>query len=265
MISGVRILLLGLFLLWGLALPGRAAPDLPESLEKFQYRVSLGGWSEVAQAQLVLKELGPGRYLAEFTGEPQGAWRLLQRWLPERYQTEMVLAEGRLKPQLFREVFYSWGERITKEYRFDYGQGRLEMWRQAGDRKMVKEWQVPLQEAVYDPLSLWYNARLGAFGPLAPGETLRVAALPTPDPEEMVIRIGAGNPEGRKVMIMIKENPSGEERGPFFVSFSPKWAPQLAWMRVPPLGKLTGHLLDPDAAMNLAFPPLPAHSPGENR
>ncbi|OGP74923.1 MAG: hypothetical protein A2Y80_08205 [Deltaproteobacteria bacterium RBG_13_58_19] len=265
MISWVRLSLFCLLLFLALPLTGGAAPDFPEALENFQYRISLGAWPEVARAQLVLKELGPGRYLAEFTGEPQGAWRLLRRWLPERYQTEMALVEGRLKPLLFREIFYNWGERVTKEYRFDYGQGRLEMWRQGGSREMVKKWQVPLKEPVYDPLTLWYNARLGAFGPLAGGETLRVPALPTPDPEDLIIHISPGTNQGRKVMIIVKENASGQERGPFFLSFSPEWAPQQGWMRVLPFGKLMGHLLDTGAAGNFAFPPFPPNGPGEKK
>ena len=65
-----------------------AAPDIRENLE---YQVSLGPWSDVARVHLVLKELKPGHYLAEFSGAAQGMWKLLSRWLPERYQTEMRL------------------------------------------------------------------------------------------------------------------------------------------------------------------------------
>src|SRR4030043_118856 len=79
-----------------------AAPDIRENLE---YQISLGPWSDVARVHLVLKELQPGHYLAEFSGAAQGIWRLLSRWLPERYQTEMLYQDGRLQPLVYREEF----------------------------------------------------------------------------------------------------------------------------------------------------------------
>ena len=79
-----------------------AAPEVRENLE---YQVSLGPWSDVARVHLVLKELKPGHYLAEFSGAAQGMWKLLSRWLPERYQTEMVYRDGRLQPVVYREEF----------------------------------------------------------------------------------------------------------------------------------------------------------------
>ena len=90
-----RLLLLVLLLLQ-LApgpLPVAAAPA-PVIRENLEYQVSLGPWSDVARVHLVLKELEPGRYLAEVSGAAQGMWQLSSRWLPERYQTEMVLPGG---------------------------------------------------------------------------------------------------------------------------------------------------------------------------
>ena len=88
--------LLAMLLLIALWLPGppaNAAPT-PVILENLEYQISLGPWSDVARVHLVLKELEPGHYLAEFSGAAQGMWHLLSRWLPERYQTEMVLPGG---------------------------------------------------------------------------------------------------------------------------------------------------------------------------
>ena len=155
----------------------------------------------MARVHLVLKELEPGHYLAEFSGAAQGMWHLLSRWLPERYQTEMVLREGRLVPLVYREEFISKGQHVQKEYRFDHERGRLSLWRQADGGETVKKWQTPLQGPVYDLLTLFYNVRLGAFGPLPGGATLRVMLLPTPAPQEMVFAIGPVTEDGRKVMM----------------------------------------------------------------
>ena len=147
--------------------------------------------SDVGRVHLVLKELEPGHYLAEVSGAAQGVWQLSSRWLPERYQTEMIYREGRLVPLVYREEFISKGKHVLKEYRFDHERGRLTLWRQAEGGEKVKKWEVPLKGPVYDLLSLFYNVRLGVFGPLPGGTTLRVMVLPTPEPQEMVFVIGA--------------------------------------------------------------------------
>ena len=180
--------------------PAAAAPA-PAIREDLEYQISLGPWSDVGRVHLVLKELEPGRYLAEVFGAAQGMWQVTSRWLPERYQAEMVYRDGRMVPLLYREEFLSQGRKVMKEYRFDHERGRLTLWRQAQGREKVKKWEVPLKGPVYDPLTLFYNVRLGVFGPLPGGTTLRVTVLPTPDPREMVFMIGAVSDPGRKVML----------------------------------------------------------------
>ena len=98
--------------------------------EDLEYQISLGPCADVGRVHIVLKELEPGRYLAEVSGAAQGVWQLTSRWLPERYQTEMVYREGRLVPLLYREEFINQGQKVMKEYRFDHERGRLTLWRQ---------------------------------------------------------------------------------------------------------------------------------------
>jgi hypothetical protein len=235
------VLGLALALQIGVASPGAAAP-VPTVLEKLEYQVSLGVWDDVARARVTFTALEPGRYQAEFTVALQGAWRLLDRWLPERYRTEMVYRQGRLLPLLYREEFRSKGKRIVKEFRFDYDRATLELWRNAGGRGFSLEWRLPLKEPMYDPLTFCYNLRLGVFGELPSGETLRVAGIPFPDPWELVFRVLPGEGASRQVRIMVREKISGKESGPYFVNFDPELTPQNAWTRVL-LGKLGGQLL----------------------
>jgi len=233
------IFLLALLLL-GLAGPVGSAPVL----ENLPYRVSLGPWEQVGEVNLTLRETEPGRYLAEFSGGAKGVWSLLSRWLPDWYRTEMILKNGRLQPLIFREKFQKDGHRVVKEYRFDYQNNRLECWRQSDERPSTREWQVPLKEAVYDPLSLFYNIRMGAFGPLTAGETWRFQTIPTPDPEEIVLSLGPDTGQIRKVMLTVREK-SGHERGPYFFQVGPEGVPRTAWIRVLRFGKLSGQLRDP--------------------
>lgn len=232
--------------------PAAAAPEFKESLD---YQVSLGPWDDVARVHLILQELAPGRYRAEFTGAAQGLWRLLSRWLPERYTTEMVFRDGRLQPLVYREEFMNQGQHVLKEYRFDYEHGRLTLWRQADGGRKVKKWQVPLKEPVYDLLSLFYNARLGTLGPLPGGATVKVAFLPTPKPQELVFRFGEMTDQGRKVMLNYRQPDTGTVDH-YFIYLNPEQVPTLAWARVTFFGKLSGRLLNAGEIGKTGLPAL---------
>ena len=239
----------------------------PDTREDLHYQVSLGPWDNVALVHLVLKELQPGHYLAEFSGAAHGMWKLLNRWLPERYQTEMIYRDGRLLPLVYREEFQYHGKRILKEYLFDYEHGRLTLWSQSDGGKTVREWEVPLQEPVYDLLSLFYNVRLGALGPAPGGATLRVAVLPAPEPQELVFRIGPETDQGRKVMLNCRQ-PGSSAEDHYFIFFNPERVPTLVWTRVSFFGKLAGRLLNPDEVRKeglLALSPPATATPGAPR
>ncbi len=210
------------------------------NLEDLQYRVSLGAWQDLARVNLTFRQLGPGRYLAEATTRVEGVWRLASRWLPESYQTEMVYREGQLRPLVYREVFHAKGKRVCKETRFDYDAGRISLRRQVEGREKDEVWQAPMKGPIYDPLSICYNLRLGAFGPLAPGQSLHLSGIPYPKPEEITLSLGPD----REVMVSVKETDSLGEITPIFVSFDPKWVPTQAWTRVQPVGKVTGELVN---------------------
>jgi hypothetical protein len=223
--------------------PGPAAAG-PETLEELHYRVSLGPWHDVARVHLVLKETEPGHYLAEFSGAAQGMWRLLNRWLPERYQTEMVYQDGRLLPLVYREEFQDKGQHFLKEYRFDYERGCVTLWRQVDGGEKTKRWETSLSEPVYDLLSLFYNVRLGVLGPAPGGASLRVAVLPAPEPRELLFRIGPDTDQGRKVMLNYRP-PGASTEDHYFIYLNPDQVPTLAWTRVAVFGKLAGRLLNP--------------------
>jgi hypothetical protein len=230
-------------------------------LEDLEYRVSLGICQDVARVHVRLTQEGPDRYRAEFAAAAQGVWSLLNRWLPERYETEMALEDGRFKPLVIREKFQSRGRQIHKEYRFDYSRGVLEIWRAVEPGPLEKICQTALKEPTYDHLSLFYNLRLGVFGPLVPGQTLRFALLPTPEPRELIWRLGPqDSPGGRRVMAEIKGTKDADEAGPFYLVCSPQGLLQQAWIRVPVLGKLSGQLLNAAGHLEEGLPGLPKSS-----
>ena len=263
----IRVLLL-LVLLLHLA-PGPikvAATPEPVVREDLEYQISLGPCADVGRVHLVLKELEPGRFQAEVFGAAQGMWQVTSRWLPERYQTEMIYREGRLVPLLYREAFISQGKRVVKEYHFDHERGHLSLWRQTEGGDKVKKWEIPLKTPVYDPLSLFYNIRLGVFGPLPGGTTLRVMGLPTPEPREMVFAIGSVSDLGRKVMLDYRRSES-RVVSQYFIFLSPEQVPTLSWTQVPLFGKLAGRLMNPEVIRKeglLALPPAASPLPKAN-
>ena len=252
-----RVWLISIWLLLGLA-PGAvaAAPDVRENLE---YQVSLGPWSDVARVHVVLKELQPGHYLAEFSGAAQGMWKLLSRWLPERYQTEMVYRDGRLQPVMYREAFQEKGHKVLKEFHFDYEHRQLTHWRQVDGGENTKEWEVPLTGPVYDLLSLLYNVRIDALGPAPGGATLRVMALPNPKPQELVFCIGATTDQGTNVMVN-SPSPGRGDPDQYFIIFNPERVPTQVWTRVGLFGKLAGRLVNPGEIRKEGLVGLPASS-----
>jgi len=233
-----------------------AAAPTPVTLEKLDYQVSLGPWSDVARVHLVLRELEPGRYLAEFSGAAQGMWQLLSRWLPERYQTEMLYRNGRLHPVVYREEFQEKGHKVLKEFRFDYDHSHLTLWRQVDGGEKIKKWEAPLTGPVYDLLSLFYNVRLDALGPAPGGATLRVMVLPNPKPQELVFCIGDTTDQGLKVMVN-SCSPGAGDADQFFIFLNPERVPTLAWTRVTLFGKLAGRLLNPGEIKKEGLLPLP--------
>ncbi len=251
-----------LLLLVNLGQPGwsTAAAAAGGNLEELRYRVDLGPFGDVAEVSLRLSQVAPGRYRAVFDGAARGAWSLLNPWLPESYETEMVLEAGRLKPLVYTEKFRAKGHDIRKEYRFDYAQKILQVWRGVDGQEPVKSWQAPLSGPVYDSLSLFYNLRLGTFGPIAGGQTLKVRLVPAPESREMIFRIGPETDRGRKVMIEVVASGEASESQPYFIFCTPQLVPREAWTRVG-FGKLSGQLLNPGEIMQEGLPGLPKISP----
>lgn len=239
----------------GLGHPGTSLAVTPDGqLEELNYRLGLGIWSDVGRAHIRLTQEGPGRYRAEFTGRGQGFWKILNRWLPERYETEMAWEAGRLQPLVYREEFQEKGHHVHKEFRFDYSRGVLEIWSGVDQQKPVKKYQIPMQEAVYDPLSLFYNLRLGVFGPLTAGKTLRVALVPAPEAREMIFHLGPDTPQGRQVMLEVKVEGVKYDAGPYFILCTPQGVPLQTWTRVLLFGKVSGELLNPGEIMPQGLP-----------
>jgi len=228
----------------GLLCPIKAGAAPQALLEDLRYRMDVLIIEDAARGRLTLTAEGGGRFLAELSGEARGLAEVLSGRRRDRYQTEMVYRDGRLVPLIYREESHRRGKQSLKEYRFDYEQGRLELW-QLKEREghLVLKWETALKEPVYDPLSAFYNCRLGLMGPLKEGNTLQIAGIPYPAPETMEVRLGKQTPEGRQAMVTLNNPALKGQRGVVFIMVDGDGVPLTGWTRVLGFGKALGQLL----------------------
>jgi len=237
--------------------PAAAAPTAEKVLEELQYLVDIWIFTGAARAGVILKSLGGGRYRAELAAEAQGLAKAISGQRRDNYATEMVFREGRLVPLVYREECRRWGKYSLKEYRFDYEKGRLELWQHQEGKGLLRKWDTALtKEPIYDPLSVFYNLRLGALRRPGEGETVRLQGIPYPRPEEIVIRMGAPAPEGRKVMVNLVNRAFDDEGVVLFILFDEKWTPSRGWTRIMKFGKVAGKILPGSKALNGSLPEM---------
>ena len=221
-----------LLLLIGLWLPGNPAMAAPALLEELRYRLEILVWQDAARVKLTLTRLGPGRFTAEIIGEPQGILKTLSGGQRERLETEMVWRNHRLLPLIYREESWRGKKRRFKDYRFDYSQGRLELWEWHEGKGLSKKWQTDLSEQVYDPLSAFYNIRLGVLGPTREGETNTIQGIPYPRPEAMEVRLGSTTESGLKAMISLVNPLFQGSKGEVFAYLDKQFVPHEAWTTI---------------------------------
>lgn len=224
------------------AVPAVPGPNPDTILEELHYRVDVWFWQDAVRGRVILKRVGEGRYVAELSGETLGVAAVLSGRRRDSYQTEMVLRNGKLAPLIYREESRRRGRRHLKEYRFNYAQNRLEMWQwEANSQKMSRKWQTDLTDSISDPISAFYNYRLGFLGPIRAGDTIRAPGIPYPKPEEIEVRIGPETESGRQVMVSLINPAFEHQRGVVYVSFDGNLVPTQAWSQVG-LGKVSGKI-----------------------
>lgn len=236
-------------------------------LEDLKYRADIWILTDAARARVTFTRLGKGRYRAEVAAEAQGLAKLLSGQRRDNYATEMVWRRGRLVPLVYQEESRRWGKHHLKEYRFDYQKGRLELWQLKEGKGLVRKWETALaKEPIFDPLSAFYNFRLGALGRPRAGESLRLKGIPYPRPEDIVIQIGPKEQQGRKVMVHLINRVFNDEGVVVFIIFDKKWVPSLGWSQILRFGKVAGKILPGGKSLDDSLPEmhtrLKARGPG---
>lgn len=225
------------------------APAFELQPESLSYSVDVLFFNNAAQATISLKQVGPDCYEGEIQGHARGIVGLLSGHRRDRYRTLMRYTQGKLLPLKYWEESWRRGRHHRKEYRFDYTAGRLELWQHDAPEPARLKWKARLAEPIYDPISAFYNFRLGALGEIKGGETIVVSGIPYPQPEEIVIHIGPIEKNQRKVAVAIRNRAFENESGIVHIRFDPQRVPVLAWTRVLAFGKISGYLVtEPNTA-----------------
>jgi hypothetical protein len=223
------------------ALPAMAAAALkPEIL---YYVADMAMFKDAASGTISLRELGKDKFLGVMEGQTNGLVGILSGHRKDRYATTMQLVEGKLQPLLYTEEAKMSKKRIYKEYRFDYQQQRLEMWRRNKEGVMTLEWSTELTEPIYDAVSAFYNFRIGALGEIKAGNTISVTGIPYPHPENLVIQVGPQDPNNRQATVTIRQRALSDEIAEVHTRFNDNMVPLEAWTKVPLFGKITGRLV----------------------
>ena len=232
-------ILLAVLLLTLPALPASAATLQPETLH---FTVDAPLIKDAGRATLSLRQLDKEKFEGVIEGETNGVIAFFTAHRRDCYRTTMRLVQGKLQPLIYTEESWLRGKHLYKEYRFDYNQRRLELWRRGEDGVLTLKWETELTEPIYDPISAFYNFRIGGLGEVKGGDTITVAGIPYPQPETIIIRIGLQEPGNRQAAVTIRNRPFENEIGLVHIRFDDDLVPLSAWTRVLQFGKLSGRL-----------------------
>jgi hypothetical protein len=247
----IPVLLLGLTA--GLMPAGTwsAPPPAGEVLEDLRYQVAVWLFPDAIAARVTFKRLEPGRYRAEVHGKAQGLLGFISGGWQGVYATDMLYAEGKLLPVLYREESQNRGKKNLNEYRFDYRNKVVELYKWDHDKQVLtKRWENPLHEPMYDALTFYYNQRLDGMVFQKGGDILRFQGIPYPGPEDIILRIGPDTPQGRKIMITLDNRIFENERNEVYAFLDKDGVATEAWTNVLRFGKVSGKLLPGGKRLN---------------
>ncbi len=146
--------------------------------ETLRYRIDFWLLRGSAEGELCFYKTSYG-YRAFFEAETRGVLRVLGGNRRETMESEMEYdrAGQRLRPRLFRETFRQGKKTFSRSVAFDYERRVFTCTRvdPGGARRVTR---APLPDTDFeDLLSLYYNFRLGCYGPLRDDGRIRVAVV----------------------------------------------------------------------------------------
>ncbi len=210
--------------------------------ETLHYTVDGSIIKDAALVTVSLQQMDHEKFEGEVSVETNGLVALCTGHRRDRYHTTMRLVQGRLQPLVYIEEARWGGKQLYMEYRFDYDRQRLELWRRGKDGILARKWEMELTKTIYDPISAFYNFRVGALGKVKGGRTITVAGIPYPHPETMTIRLGPQEPGNSQATLTIRAQPQEKASAPVHIRFDDRLVPLSAWTKTPEFGEVSGRL-----------------------
>ncbi len=254
--SLVFTLLAGIMAFAGLMALVPAAPAdtaAGKVLEELRYQVDVWVCKDALRVKVQFREVGPGRYRADLDSHSQGLLAILTGGWEGGLSTEMEYSQGKLRPLVYREISTKQGKKRVMEYRFDYAQKKVELFKTDDQGKMTKRWETSLNGPMYDPLTFFYNRRLtGAGANEKGGESVKFQSIPYPKPDDITLRVGDQTPEGRKIMVDLGNRMFKEEHSQVYAILDSDGVPTKAWTQVMKFGNVDIKLLPGGKRLNKA-------------
>jgi hypothetical protein len=162
--------------------------------EELAYDIGFWFFQGVAESRLVLKEDGPGRYVATFSARTNGVLDSILKHRRDRYIARLRLSEDgkRFLTDSFEKEVEIEGKGIRRSvHKVDYA-ARTVSSRSWGGGKPEKNSVEKIPAGMYtdDPLGAFYNFRFGVYGGIAEGKRYKIMTLPKEDRiPEIAIRV----------------------------------------------------------------------------
>ncbi len=162
--------------------------------EELAYDIGFWFFNGVAESRLVLKEDGPGRYVATLSAKTNG---VLDSFL--KHRRDKYIARLRVSPDGKRFLTESFEKEVSIDgkgtrrsvHKVDY-EARTVVSRSWGGGKPEKSTNDPIPDGMFmdDPLAAFYNFRFGVYGGIEEGRDYRITTFPKEDKiPEIKIRI----------------------------------------------------------------------------
>ncbi len=176
--------------------PGDYASSIGEAFvgEELAYDIGFWFFSGVAESRLVLKEDGPGRYVATLSAKTNGVVDTILKHRRDRYVARFRVSEDgrRFLTESFEKEVEIDGKGIRRSvHTVDYG-ARTVSSRSWGGGKPEKNTFDKIPDGMYtdDPLAAFYNFRFGVYGSIDEGKDYKILTLPKDDRiPEILIRV----------------------------------------------------------------------------
>ncbi|MBI2399675.1 MAG: DUF3108 domain-containing protein [Deltaproteobacteria bacterium] len=150
--------------------------------EKLAYDIGFWFFHGVAESTLVLKEDGPGRYVATFSARTNGVLDTFLKHRRDRYVARLRLSEDgkRFLTESFEKEVEVDGKGIRRSiHKVDYAAGTVTSRSWGGGRPEKNSVEkIPAGMYTDDPLAAFYNFRFGVYGDIAEGKHYKITTFP---------------------------------------------------------------------------------------